>query len=741
MSARDRERLGAFEGPASTRGAVSEARLDGAVLWVLLGLVLATMVATYRSVAENGFVLDDAHAVASNPSIASLALAGRWFTSPYAASALREHADGYRPILIASYALDQAFWESGPAGFHRTNLIVHAGVVVVVFVLARRLWRNGMAALAATTVMALHPINAEAVNYIAARSSSLTAFFLLAAVWAYDAAIRDDGAPSGPRERFKRAGRFGAALTAGLLALATKEAAAILPLLILAWDRARFGDRTPWRASVIRSLPFWAVTAAFLVVRSAVLGQRPPDPDGGFSIQTALFALKIVLSSFGHWVWPVGLAVDHGWSWTIGSAEAALLLAGAGGAAVGTAVVFRKDRQIGWCLAWFWLALLPLTALPMVSRVTLYQDHRVYLAGIGLSWALGRIVAVAIDALSGRAMRAALAVAAVGVIVAAIRADVARSAVWVDEPRLWEDVLAKYPESVVARNSRGFLFLNAGRLDEAQRDFEATLRLVPGSPEARKNLGLVYAERGEIDRAIREFQAALAVSPRSPGILLELGLVYERAGLWDSAIGAYAQVLDVDPGEALALKGLARGWEREQRFEEAARGYRQALVVDPLDDGSWMALGGILVRLDRWRDAREAFEAVLSRHPHHSQARFNLGAALDGLGDHRGAADAYREAAAGQPHNPEILFRIGTMHARYGRWADAEEAYEQALARDPRHVLSHFNLGQVAERRGDGGRAVSHYRAVAASGNADPDAAALRAEAQRAIDRLERGGR
>jgi tetratricopeptide (TPR) repeat protein len=740
MSARDRERLGAFEGPASTRGAVSEARLDGVVLWMLLGLVLATMIATYRSVAENGFVLDDAHAVAGNPSIASLALAGRWFTSPYAASALREHA-GYRPILVASYALDHALWGGGPAGYHRTNLIVHAGVVVLVFVLARRLWRDGTAALAATTVMALHPINAEAVNYIAARSSSLTAFFLLAAVWAYDAAIRDDGAPSGAWERFKRAGRFGAALTAGLLALATKEAAAILPLLILAWDRARFGDRTPWRASVIRSLPFWAVMAAFLVVRSVVIGQRPLALDGGFSIQTALFALKIVLSSFGHWVWPAGLAVDHGWSWTIGSAEAALLWAGAGGAVVATAVVFRRDRQIGWCLAWFWLALLPVTALPMVSRVTLYQDHRVYLAGIGLSWAVGRVFAAGIRALSGRAMRAALAVAAVGLIVAAVRADVARSTVWVDELRLWEDVLAKYPESVVARNSRGFLFLNAGRLDEAQRDFEATLRLVPGSSEARKNLGLVYAERGEIDRAIRELQAALAASPRSPGILLELGLVYERAGLWDSAIGAFAQVLDVDPGEALALKGLARGWEREQRFEEAARGYRQALVMDPRDDGSWMALGGILVRLDRWRDAREAFEAVLSHHPHHSQARFNLGVALDGLGDHRGAADAYREAAAGQPHNAEILLRIGTMHARYGRWADAEEAYEQVLARDPRHVLSHFNLGQVAERLGDRGRAVSHYRVVAASGKADPDPAALRAEAQRAIDRLERGGR
>lgn len=694
-----------------------------------LGAILLVTALTYTDVTTHGFVLDDIHAVASNPSIRSLASFPRWFASPYATSALREHP-GYRPILMASYALDYALWPNPSAGYHRTNLAIHLGVVALVYLLARLFWGDGLAGLVAAAVMALHPINAEAVNYISARSSSLAACFVLLAVWAYDGAAR--------AALSRRSVWLAGAMLASFLALGTKESAVILPLLLLAWDRARFGDVTPWRTSLARSVPFWAVTAGFLIARSIVMAQAPSAP-GGWSGQNALFAIKIVLSSFGHWIWPMGLAVDHGWTWTIGTSEGVWLLAGVVGALATTAVAFRHNRRIGWCLFWGWSALLPLVALPAVSRVTLYQDHRVYLAGIGLAWAVGGVIATGLRTWSGVASRVAAVTVGAVLVGAMIRADAARSAVWVNENRLWEDVLAKYPDSVVALNSRGLAALNAGRLDDAERDFQATLGLVPGSPEAHKNLGLVYADAGDMARAIQEFQQALALSPRSAGILLELALAYERTKDWRAATQAYEQVLRHSPGEVLALKGLARSAEREQRFDDAARQYREALAIDPLDDDTWMALGASLVRLERWADARQAYETVLSRHPADAQARFNLGVVLDGLGDGTAATQAYAQAAMSLPRDPDLAFRVGVMHARSGRWAEAAAAYEQALLRDPRHAPSHLYLGRLAEQLGDPQRALSHYRAVAARTPSNPAGSPLREQAQAAIKRLESG--
>jgi tetratricopeptide (TPR) repeat protein len=706
-------------------------------VWGALGLgaILLVTALTYRAVATHGFVLDDVHAVASNPSIRSLFSFPQWFASPYATSALREHA-GYRPILMASYAVDYALWPNPAAGYHRTNLAIHLGVVAVVFVLARLLWNDGWAALTAALVMALHPINAEAVNSISARSSSLAACFVLLAVWAYDAATR------AAASRRKTVAWLTLAIFASVLALGTKESAVVLPVLLLAWDRAQFGDETPWRTSLMRSAPFWAVAAGFLIARSIVMTQAPSAP-GSWSVQNALFAVKIVLSSFSHWIWPVRLAVDHGWKWIIGTSEAVWLLVGLVAALAATVLAFRYHRRIGWCLLWSWVALLPLVALPMVSRVTLYQDHRVYLAGAGLAWAVGGLIATGLRMWSGVGPRLAAAAVGAVLVVAMVRADVTRSAVWIDEASLWEDVLAKYPDSVVALNARGLLALKAGRLDDAERDFQATLRLVPRSSEAHKNLGLVYADAGNAARAIQELQQALAISPRSVGILLELALVYERTKDWQAATQTYEQVLRHSPGEVLALKGLGRSAEREQRYDDAIRRYREALAVDPLDDEAWMAVGAVLVRLERWGDARQAYDAVLSRHPSDAQARFNLGVALDGLGDGAAATQAYAQAAASLPRDADLAFRIGMMHARSGRWAAAAAAYEQALLRDPRHAPSHFSLGRIAEQLGDPPRALDHYRAAAANTPQPFAGSTLYGQARAAIRRLEgeRAGR
>ena len=88
--------------------------------WWKVLLILVVTVVAYRGVIANGFVMDDHHTVTDNPSVRSLTEAGSWFTSPYAVSQDRDKTT-YRPVAVASYALDHALWGEGPAGFHATN--------------------------------------------------------------------------------------------------------------------------------------------------------------------------------------------------------------------------------------------------------------------------------------------------------------------------------------------------------------------------------------------------------------------------------------------------------------------------------------------------------------------------------------------------------------------------------------------------------------------------------------------
>lgn len=699
------------------------------VPWLVLAALLVGTAGVYRGVLRNGFVWDDTHTVANNPAIRSLSSAGRWFASPDATSTLREN--NYRPVLVASYAADYALWGRLPSGYHATNLLIHLGVVAAVFALGRRLWRDAPSALCAAAIVALHPLNAEAVNYVSARSSSLSALFALAALLANDAVSRDEG---DRRWGLGRGAGLGSALLLGLAALGTKETAAILPLLVVAWDRMRFGARHGWLVTLARSLPWWALVALWLAVRGAVLGDAPRAAwvgDGPW--QAGLFAAKIYASSIGHWLWPAGLAIDHGWPPVIGGREAALVIAALCVAAVATWGVFRLDRRWGWCLAWFWAALLPVVALPWVSRLTLYQDHRVYLAGVGLAWLAGRAAVGARAAIRRSMARLATAIAAAVLVSGVALADARRTTVWKDSDRLWEDVAERYPKSVLAQNHIGVSLLQQSRIEDARRVLERSVGLAPRFAPSHNYLGIALASLGERARAIAEFEAALALDPNYAIARLNLGNAYEQAGRPDLALEAYEKGFSDGPWARDTLERAARVLERQGRFDDALDRSRRIVAVDPDDEAARVALGARLLRARRWAEARAVLAALAARRPDSYPVRFNLGVALAALDLPDEALEAFQAAAALQPNDPDPHFRIATIHAGRGRWAEAGSEYEQALARDADHFLSHLNLALVAERLGQTARAVTHYRAFLSTAPRDASYDAQRARARGAL--------
>jgi len=696
--------------------------------WLALGLIVVTTVVTYRGVIGHQFVMDDLQTVRDNHSVRSLRYAGRWFTSPYAVSSGRG-SQNYRPVTVASYALDYAVWGERPAGFHVTNVAIHLGVVGLTFVLARRLWGDDWAAAGAAGVVALHPINAEAVNYVTARSSSLMTLFVLAAVWARD------HASAGRRWAWGIA-----ALGCGVLALGTKEAAVVLPVLMMAWERMRGSGREPWGITLWRSLPWWVLVGGFLAVRAWVLagGHATAVSGAGASIgQGVLLALKIYLTSMGMWLWPMGLAVDHAWPIAVGGWEAGLLVGSAVVAGFGTMTVARWERRIGWCLVWCLVALAPIGMLPFVTRLTLYQDHRVYLAGIALAWSVGWGGARLVRRYTPSPVARGAWLAAVGVLVVAVSwADAGRAVAWTDSAHLWDDVLAKYPNSPLAYNGKGLILLDASRLDEAQRSFEHARRLAPGLAVVHSNLGVVFTRLGEWDRAAASFEFALKINPFSPFAQLRLAEVYEHQGRVDKALVLYERILRNDPEWTTGLVRSAALLERRGRWEEAVARYRRAIEIDPDQDEARVALGAALLARERWAAAREAFLGVLARRPDSYAARFYIGMTYAREGRDDAALPHWLEAARLNPDDPELLIELGLLYGRRGEWVDAIGWYDRALQREPASFMAHVNLALAAERVGDAGRAISHYRAFLRTAPHDAGYEGLRTRAQEAIVRL-----
>lgn len=597
------------------------APLTGSQRAFALAILLTVTVGTYRGVLTNGFVYDDVVAVLKNPSVRSLVRAPEWFASPYAVT--RERGTGnYRPVVVATYALDYALWGERGAGFHATNLAIHLMVVALVYLSALRLWNADVPALVAATWMALHPINAEAVNYLTARSSTLAALFVLAALLLYDrwAAVRSSA-------RSDKAGSLWLAGAAGcgLLALGAKESAAVLPLLMLIWDRARFGASVPWRVSLIRSLPFAGLVSGWLALRQTVLGGAATgDLHWTWLVQGLGFGARIVTTAVTHSAWPADLAVDYGWPLALDTATMVLAIAGGLGVTVLGAALSRGDPRMAWCAAWFGASLLPVLLLPFITRIALYQEHRVYLAEVGVAWLSGGVVRRAGGLHVGRGVRIAVACAALVLATAAIRIDAGRTWVWGDRERLWEDVLAKYPNSAVAHGERGTWLLNKGRVDEAEQEALTAIRMMPNYAYAYLLLGMIYTKRGEMGRAMPAYHAALEIHPLFVEARIRLGLAYEQMDLADRALAEYDRVIHDDPRASPAWVFSAAILDRDGRTGEALQRLRRVAPDDPIYDDAQLRLGLLLLKVERWADARQTFAALLSRRPDSRAARHFL---------------------------------------------------------------------------------------------------------------------
>ena len=97
---------------------------------------------------------------------------------------------GVRPGLMFTYWLNRALWGDSPVAYHAANLAIHLVNCGLVFLVLWRLlgwagWdpvHRKRGAVLGATLFLVHPLQTESVSYIAGRSESLSALFVLLAL-------------------------------------------------------------------------------------------------------------------------------------------------------------------------------------------------------------------------------------------------------------------------------------------------------------------------------------------------------------------------------------------------------------------------------------------------------------------------------------------------------------------------------------------------------------------------------
>ena len=156
-----------------------------------------------------------------------------------------------------------------------------------------------------------------------------------------------------------------------------------------------------------------------------------------------------------------------------------------------------------------------------------------------------------------------------------------------DAQREFEAIAARQPTSVAAHTMVAMALHAQGRVDEAEKKYEAILRIDPRAPVAANNLASLYLERGrDIDLALQLAQTAKGGLPDRPEVNDTLGWVYYQKGMMTLAIGPLLQATDQAPRNAVIQYHLGMAYFKSGDKPRARAALKTALELDPAFAGA-----------------------------------------------------------------------------------------------------------------------------------------------------------
>lgn len=254
-----------------------------------------------------------------------------------------------------------------------------------------------------------------------------------------------------------------------------------------------------------------------------------------------------------------------------------------------------------------------------------------------------------------------------------------------------------------------------GRLEDADRLYQAILADDPDHGDALHLTGVVALQRGDFDRAITMIGRAIALSDKVPDYHNNLGEAYRAKGDLDQAIAHYRTAIALDRNQADAHNNLGLALRAKGELEQAETSYRQAIAVQPNHVQAHNNLGILLRSMGRREDAIGHYRLALAVDPDFADAHSNLGNALWAEGRRDDAFWHYRRALEADPRNAQAMINVGTALKQAGRLKESTDYYLQAAKVDPAMADAHYNLGVNLAEQGRLNDAIAAYRRAVAS--------------------------
>lgn len=607
------------------------------------------------------------------------------------------HPDGWtgtRDLVRASFLLNWQWWGNEPSGYRWMNLLIHVvnatlvtGLVWLLF--EKNKQQNGLdgyrvkmaknnnhpnnlnnliiLSIFAGLLFLIHPLNSQAVAYVAQRFTSMATMFYLGAVVFYVKAIQN---------KSLSIIHYSSSIVLALFAFNSKEIAVTLPVILalvtLVLGPRDKGQGTRESKSVLPlAFSLWPLALFFLlslkipfqIVSSSFGNTISADKMAGVAVES--FALKqkavdltrrdyfltqinVVGTYLRLAVLPVKQTLDYDYPLTknfdpktVALAVLHLGLIGAGIVLIFQNSYFRINifqsanlkseflnlkSLIGFGILWFYLTLLPESSV--VPIADLIYEHRAYLPFVGVAIISAGMANFIIHNSYFRFKRSPNLKSYILILISVwllllSAATLRRAYIWGNEVRLWGDIYEKAPNKPRANKNYGVVLAASGKYEEGVKRLAKAVELEPENADYWSNFGTAYLRWGKYEEASGKFLKAYelfiaqhpALSPGSPDFpnLPDIPSKDRKQA---------AQYMN-DYGVAMV---------QSQHADEALAGFEKALKIDPSLYAAWLGLGAAYNLKGDSEMSIKIFSQTVNNYPDLPDAYNNLAIVLKKAG-------------------------------------------------------------------------------------------------------------
>lgn len=553
-----------------------------------LALVIIVTCIVYINHFHNAFHFDDSHTVENNLYIRSLKNIPLFFKDASTFSTLPSN-QAYRPVVTASLAID--YWLGNGYNlfyFHLFTFIFYLiqGVLMLLFfrkifdIVYKNPW-NEYIALIAIAWYLLHPAMAETVNYVIARSDTLSTFFVVLAfvLYTYSAFCR-------------RTFLYLLPIVLGTLAKPTAVMfAPILFFYIVFFEKnmsiVDFFKRGYFKQtlnSIVRVIP--ALVACALLYWWVDKFTPKTWQAGGNSPWLYLITQPFVITYYvGTLFLPIHLSADTDWQllkniWDIRFFIGVLFII----IMLMAAVYFSKKastRPISFGILWFFLALVPSSSIIPLGEVM--NDHRMFFPFVGLIMAV--VWGIALVLMKYKAFyekHSTVVLSAISIILLAYGVGTyQRNKVWKTEESLWYDVTVKSPKNYRGLMNYGLAKMGKGEYAIAEKYFIDALAGKPDYATLHINLGVLKEAMGDKTSAETYFKNALTYNTTSADAYYFYSKFLVNQFRYAEAIPLLLKAIEISPAYLSARELLMKVYDNQEEYEKLAQSAQSTLQLAP----------------------------------------------------------------------------------------------------------------------------------------------------------------